>query len=253
VEVVATANGHMLLLDGPVSIVTQVRLTDPRYVLKNALGRHKLLGIDPNPTPATNRLLDLLSGVLSLRCGPQLDYALAVDWYKSPVDGVAPKNWPNTPTGDLVHRGKYWYKAAADSARLRECGLALVDRLVPVINQHPLLDHLDAVAAVPGHDSKVVSFGSRLADAVARRLRKPFVRCGALAEFRPPAKSLDLADRSSMIDGQFVCTERLDRQSLLIIDDVFGSGSTTAETARALREAGATRVASLCAVRTMRS
>jgi adenine/guanine phosphoribosyltransferase-like PRPP-binding protein len=253
VEVVPAANGHLLLLDGPASVVTQVRLTDARYTSSWARGRHQLLGGGPGPTQATNKLLELLGEVLSLRCGPQLDFALAVDWYKSPIDGVDSKDWPNTATGELVHRGKYWYKTAVQSAKLRACGRALVERLVPVVRRHPLLEHVDAVVAVPGHDAKVVNFGGRLAHAVALELPKPFVRCGAVAEFRPQAKALDLAKRAAMIDGQFVCTERLDGQSVLIVDDVFGSGSTAEETARALRAAGAARVACLCAVRTMRS
>ncbi|WP_291418817.1 phosphoribosyltransferase family protein [Actinophytocola sp.] len=91
-----------------------------------------------------------------------------------------------------------------------------------------------------------------LAAAVARRLDKRLVRCAALADFRTPAKSLDPAGRASVIDNQFVCREDLSGLSLLIVDDVYGSGSTVAETARAVRAAGAVQVASLCAVRTMR-
>jgi hypothetical protein len=253
VEVVPTATGHMLQVGGPASIVTQIRLTDLRYTQMESLGRHRLRGVGQSPTRPVIQLLDLLRDVLSLPCGPQLDYALALDWYKKPIEGVVPTAWPNTPTGQLVKAGKYWYAASNHAVKQIQCGVKLVDRLLPVIGQHPLLNRVDAVAAVPGHDSKVVSFGGRLAAAVAKRLSKPVVRCGALSEFRPPAKRLDLAERAAMIDGQFVCAERLDGQSLLVIDDVFSSGSTAEETARALRAAGATRVASLCAVRTMRS
>jgi len=149
--------------------------------------------------------------------------------------------------------GKYWYKDLADVAKQRECGLALRDLLVEVVNRHPLLCDVAAIAAVPGHDSKILSFGARLAAAVARALGKPLVPCSSLTDFRPPAKGLDPDDRASMIRNKFACKEHVGGQSLLIVDDVYSSGSTADEAARALRVAGATQVASLCAVRTMKS
>jgi predicted amidophosphoribosyltransferase len=106
---------------------------------------------------------------------------------------------------------------------------------------------------VPGHDSKILSFGARLAAAVASALGKPLVPCSSLTDFRPPAKGMDPDDRASMVRNKFACNEHVGGQSLLIVDDVYSSGSTADEAARALHAAGATQVASLCAVRTMKS
>ena len=51
--------------------------------------------------------------------------------------------------------------------------------------------------------------------------------------------------------GQFRCPEDVFGQRILIVDDVRASGATAEETARALRAAGARRVASIAAIRTM--
>lgn len=233
-------------------IVKQARLTDPRYASISSPYFHKLRGPGAVPTEATSQLLELLSDVLTLRCGDELDYALALDWYKSPIEGCDPQAWPNTSTGDLVSQGKYWYKGQADAARLRVCGRALTRRLVKIVGRHPLLRDVTAIAAAPGHDVMILSFGARLAAAVAKDLDKPLVRCRSLVDFRRPLKGLDQRERASVIHNQFACDEDVDGWSLLIVDDVYSSGSTTDEAARALRAAGATRVSSLCAVRTMR-
>jgi hypothetical protein len=250
-------DGHYLRFRGPVGIVSQIRLTDPRYQVTTATerGQQILGGPGIAPPQKITSLLDLLSHhVLTVKCPEHVDFALALDWYKTPIDEQNPKDWPNTAVGELVHRGKYWYsKKPSEAAKQRECGLALVDRLQSVISNHPLLRGIGCVAAVPGHDAQVVSFGARLAASVAQTLKTQLVPCSALAEFRTPAKNLGLTERVAVITNQFVCHYDLTGWSMLIIDDIFSSGSTVAETARALRAAGATRVASLCAVRTMRS
>lgn len=252
VDVVRTVNGHVLQFRAPAGAVRQIRLTDQQYTPMESAYR-KLQGVGAAPTQATSQLLALLGDVLTLPCGDELDYALALDWYKSPIDGLAPSAWPNTETGDLVHRGKYWYKDPADVAKQKKCGLALVALLVEVVKRHPLLCDVAAIAAVPGHDSKILSFGSRLAAAVASTLGKPLVRCSSLTDYRSPAKSLDPAVRADKIRNKFACNEHVGGQSLLIVDDVYSSGSTADEAARALRAAGATQVTSVCAVRTMKS
>jgi adenine/guanine phosphoribosyltransferase-like PRPP-binding protein len=253
VEIVPDVYGHVLQFRAPTGAVAQIRLADQRYRPLKSLGSPRLQGVGARPMRAIDQLLALLSDVLTLPCGDELDYALALDWYKSPVEGHSPQEWPNTSTGDLVHRGKYWYRSSSNAGHQRECGLALVELLVQVVDQHPLLRDVDSIAAVPGHDSKILSFGARLAAAVANVLGKPLVRCHSLTAFRPPAKGLEPSKRAALIHNQFACNKELGGQSLLIVDDVYSSGSTAAEAARAMRAAGATQVASLCAVRTMKS
>jgi len=255
-EVSATPPGHHVLrLRWPSGCDHPAALADSRYVdigLGSSPAARTLRGVGLAPLPRTLSLIDLLSRVLTLPSGSDVDFALALDWTKTPVEGVDPTQWPSTQIYDLVRRGKYGLRDPRDEPERRQVGLELVRRLCTVIDEHPLLRAVDAIVAVPGHDAKQVSFGGRVATTVALHRGARLVRCSSVAPFRTPAKDLDPKVRASIIDGQFRCLEGLDEQTVLIVDDLYGSGTTVGEAARAARAAGAVRVASLCGVRTMR-
>jgi hypothetical protein len=109
-----------------------------------------------------------------------LDFVLALDWYKKPVEGIASTGWPNTETGELVHLGKHRYKTTGD--RQAEVGRLLMKEVSAVIQGHPLLRKADVVLDVPGHDAERVSFGSRMAATVARDFGTPKIRVKATNE-----------------------------------------------------------------------
>jgi predicted amidophosphoribosyltransferase len=71
-------------------------------------------------------------------------------------------------------------------------------------------------------------------------------------DFRSPAKNLAPHERAKALRNQFSVTEDLTGRSVLIVDDVYRSGVSIAETARAAHAAGAETVQALCAVRTLR-
>jgi hypothetical protein len=195
-------------------------------------------------------LLAVLGTTLTLSCPATLDFVLALDWYKEPVDGVPATSWPNTETGELVHLGKYRYRADGD--RQTEVGRLLMQKVSAVIQGHPLLRNSDVVLDVPGHDTERVSFGSRMAATVARDFKLPKIRVKARDKFRAEAKSLDPSQRMKVLTGQFSIANDLQGQTGLIVDDVFHSGASMGETARAARAAGASQVFGICAVRTRR-
>lgn len=188
--------------------------------------------------------------MLTFRCPTTLDIALALDWYKEPVDGVPSSSWPNTEIGELIYRGKYRYKTDGD--RQTEVGRLLMQKMSAVIREHPVLRKADVVLDVPGHDTQRVSFGSRMAATVARDFQMPKIRVKSRDKFRAEAKSLDLPERAKVLTGQFSITNNLENQTALIVDDVFHSGASMGETARAARDAGARSVLGICAVRTRR-
>ncbi len=256
-EAVAEPPGrHLLRLRCPEGVVRQIRLLDPSYVRSGSglvPAGAELRGRGLEPRSATVRLVDLLGRVLTLPCAKDVDFAIALDWTKAPEHGVDPTLWSSTPTYDLIKRGKYWYKDERWVASLKEVGSALAELLGSAIDQHPLLGAVDAIAAVPGHDAKQLSFGQRLAHAVAQRQNIELIRCTCVTPFRTPAKNLTQEQRAAVINGQFRCSRDLTDRRVLIVDDIYSSGTSVSETARALRVAGAVRVASLCGARTLTS
>lgn len=159
-------------------------------------------------------------------------------------------SWPNSVVGDLVNRGKYRYRL--DDAKQKEVGRTLVDLVCDVVTRHPLMQGVDVILDVPGHDASQVSFGSRMAATVARDLNKQRVRVRSRDEFRTPSKNLDPVQRADVISNRFYVESAIEGGIALVVDDVFRSGDSMNETARAALEAGASAVYGICAVRTMR-
>lgn len=247
--------GHFLSLRTADAVVAQLLKFAPDYSPRQ---------LPPNPLmtwthvfwspsalrPDVAELLAVLGTTLMLSCPVTLDFVLALDWYKKPVDGVSATSWPNTETGELVHLGKYRYKTDGD--RQAKVGLLLMQKVSAVIQGHPLLKKADIILDVPGHDIERVSFGSRMAATVARDFEIPKIRVRARDKFRAEAKSLDPSQRAKVLAGQFSIADDLKGQTVLIVDDVFQSGASMGEAARAARDAGANRVFGICAVRTRR-
>jgi hypothetical protein len=61
----------------------------------------------------TRDFLKLLKSVISLPNPTGIKTALALDWYKQPIDGLDAHSWPNTGIGELVSKGKYKYPTHA--------------------------------------------------------------------------------------------------------------------------------------------
>ncbi|MGB8198172.1 MAG: hypothetical protein WCF33_00490 [Pseudonocardiaceae bacterium] len=247
--------GHFLWLRTADTIVAQLRTLAPDYSPRQVPPNLRAVWTHLFWSPGAHRLdvaelIAVLSMTLTLPRPPALDLVLALDWYKEPVDGVPAIGWPNTKTGELVSRGKYLYKTDGD--RQRQVGLLLTRTMSVVIQGHPLLRKADIVLDVPGHDVERVSFGSRMAATVARDFKLPKIRVKVRDKFRAEAKSVDPAQRARILAGQFSIAHDLHGHTALIVDDVFQSGVSMGETARAARAAGANRVLGICAVRTLR-
>jgi hypothetical protein len=244
-----------LWLRGPAEVVHQVKATDPFYIdlavppPERLLWTHVLRA--PGPlTHDVRQLLDILKQVLIIPPPLQAEVVLALDWYKQADANVRPFDWPNTSDGQLVHFGKYRY--APGSEEQARVGRQLAGRLASVVQLHPILRNVPTIVDVPGHDSRLrVSFGSRAAT-VASRLGKRMVKTQARLAFRPPAKSADQEMRAAVISGQFFFSEPISG-AVLIVDDVYRSGISLSEVAKAAREAGAGTAFGLCGVLTMRA
>ncbi|MGH3938035.1 MAG: hypothetical protein ACRDTG_05270 [Pseudonocardiaceae bacterium] len=162
-----SGRGHRLQVHTAQDIVEQlVALRGPAYIEERSRHTdwtHEL--VSPHPVdPSALGLLHLLSRVLTVHRPRYLNLTLALDWYKQPAESG---KLLNTKVGDLVSRAKYRW---ADPHEIIECGHALTDNLVGVIQQHPLLAVTDVVISVPGHDCDQVAFSQRLGASVAAAL-----------------------------------------------------------------------------------
>jgi hypothetical protein len=252
--------GTLLWLRGPAEVARQVQAAAPEYqscpLSSDAIAKgwtHVLLAPQAVPEPPSVRpeiwqLLTLLTEIVSVPISPTVDFALALDWYKKP-EGEDPYDWPNTEVGDLVSAGKYRYRYQAEPQAV--AGRALTGRLCDAIGRHAILRDASIILDIPGHDSQRVSFGSRLAAAVARGLGLPMSRVGTKSAFRPESKNLGRAQQS-LLQDEFIVDEIARGQSVLIVDDVIRSGVSMSAVGQTARIAGARSVLGICATRTMR-
>jgi len=253
-EVAADRRSHRLLLRASAEIASQfVRIAGGGYGPASHTGSSSegwthCIQAPGLPAATTRELADLLSEVITLPSVESVDFAIAMDWYKIPADGVDPREWRNTPDGERVHVGKYW--TSSPDARA-EAGRSLVRRLVAVVGRHPVLASADVVVAVPGHDRTYLSFGEQIAGSVSGVLGRPLVKVMTPHEFRPPAKDLPTGGNKA-VRSAFSVAENLSGATALIVDDVLHTGGTMSAVGSAVMRAGASRACGLVAVRTMR-
>lgn len=119
-------------------------------------------------------------------------------------------------------------------------------------------DDCDVVVPVPLHPSRLKWRGfnqaALLGAAVARRLGRP-LDVGSLVRVHPtpPQTTQDHDERERSVRRAFVVTRpaRVAGRRVLLVDDVMTTGATANECARALRGAGARRVAVLTLARAL--
>ena len=105
----------------------------------------------------------------------------------------------------------------------------------------------DLLIPIPLHPSKQRKRGFNQAEYLARRLGERLkipVASGLLRKTRRTRsqKKLDSRERRENLKGAFETTERADGLAVLLIDDVYTTGSTMDAAAECLRNAGAAKV-----------
>jgi hypothetical protein len=238
-------------------VALQITALEPEYrvapeaVAGGVTWTHALISPRPEPSASVVTLLGLLGDVISLPELEFVDFAMALDWYKIPEEGVDPRLWANTPDAELVREGKYLNPYNAELQA--KAGLALVERLCGVISRHTVLQRCTVVLDIPGHDASRVSFGSRLAHTVAIRHGWPFIKVRSRLPFRPPAKNREPSNQVHITPEQLIVPDQVNGHAALIVDDVFRTGQSMRAVGAAARRLGAGKIFGLCCVRTMRA
>jgi len=114
----------------------------------------------------------------------------------------------------------------------------------------------DCIMPVPLHAARLRQRGFNQALALARRVGKLWqvpVEAETLIKARQtkPQTMLPLVERQRNVRSAFACTRRLHGAKVLLVDDVYTSGSTAHECARVLRRNGAGQVDVLTLARTL--
>lgn len=149
-----------------------------------------------------------------------------------------------TDLGELVYRAKYCDDRSALEdlkTRVRHCALQL-RRLSP--GTHALCD-VTAVAAVPCNPPKLRSVPHEVVGAIASAFRVYDISASlAKVKVTPAAKFNPVHHPDA-----YRVDRRLDGERVLLVDDLFHTGTTLESVASQLRAAGADRVVGLCITR----
>jgi ComF family protein len=182
---------------------------------------------DPCPRCAANKALG------PCECRPGIDF---------PFDRAYSLFDFEDPVRSVLHHVKY--------AGKKHLAFDLALRFAPLAQQE-FFEGIDGVVAVPLHVSRRRKRGYNQADYLARGLaeerRLPLFE-GVLTRVRKTATqtTLNRPARRKNMKGAFAvpsgASERIRGASLLLIDDVMTTGSTTGEAAKALLHAGAASV-----------
>jgi len=244
-----TSARRRLYICGPEEAMVQIRLASVGNFVEFKLSDNRLAefthaleyshGIPANVLT----LVEQLESLLTLKSTKHLDFAVTLDWYKIPSDDQPADQWPNTPTAELVRRGKYYQ---LDSQNL-QASQTLALELTDVINAHPLLANAPILATVPGHKADGKSFGETVAKLVAKKTGKKLVLTESIGGPRPQAKE----ESGRELENAFKFPAPVTGEAI-ILDDVYRTGTSLRAAALAARQAGAHRVYGLTAVRTMR-
>lgn len=166
------------------------------------------------------------------RAHPRFDFAISFGSY----DGALRR---------LVHLFKYEQLQPAASILGRKLGEAIVSR--NLVSEDPIL-----VVPVPLHKSKRRQRGFNQSESLAQSALKHLERSrfelhtGNLRRVRPTVSQTGLTrhQRRENVRGAFMVTvpERVCARTVLIVDDVYTTGTTLNECARVLRAAGAKQV-----------
>jgi len=145
------------------------------------------------------------------------------------------------PVEEMIHRFKYGRKVHL----CRPLGLMAAVRLADFTAEHAP----DLLMPVPLHRKRLRERGFNQALLIARILARewdlPLAMAGLVrARWTIPQVRLSAAERAQNVRGAFAVADpgAVARKRILLVDDVFTTGSTVDECARVLRRAGASEV-----------
>lgn len=200
--------------------------------------------LPPGGSEEVERLLSLVSKSLTIEDSLEESHALA---YHQDQDEATGGLKPSA-LGRLVSSAKY--------KGLRRPREQIGEALADFIRTHPRYARAEAIACAPSHETgRSPGLAGRLVKQLTETLgirRVEIIR----ASNRPPQKGIIDEDRQAGVRkrlanqrGSMRVDDHLDGAAVIVVDDLYGSGATMEEAARALKEAGAREVLGLTATK----
>jgi hypothetical protein len=202
-------------------------------------------GASPQQIKCLQEFLNLLKEILVLRRNKnlekhftdELDQCFALDFNLGDPETY-------TGVGTLEYEAKYKEnRKAADK---------LAELLAAICSKHPNLKDVDHITAIPGNPGK----NYHLPDLLVKRLGKHLGRNTGLdlrkTKRTPQLKNLTFKQKINTLKNVFSLNEDVKDQSILLVDDLYQSGTTMWTLARFLKENGAERVYGLACVKSWR-
>lgn len=142
---------------------------------------------------------------------------------------------------EMVHRFKF--------GRCKFTGKVLGDLLAKRISTYSPYRKAHFIIPVPIHFFREWKRGFNQAEILAERISKkleiPILPALKRIKYTPPQSLLRQKERRTNLQGAFglgVSTHLLRRKNIILVDDVFTTGSTLSECAKVLRKCGARRI-----------
>ena len=165
------------------------------------------------------------------------------------------EEWPRTAIGELVYKAKdYGGRHAFGDV---EAATAIHDRVVEFIENHPRYSRSDALVAAPSSaPEKKYTLPRAIAEAVSKSTGKMLLVAERIRSI-PAQKEYDEeaagVSRAALQNGSVALRDNVDGRTIIVLDDLYETGSTMVEVARACRASGAASVLGLAFVKNAKS
>ena len=161
------------------------------------------------------------------------------------------EEWFRTRIGELVYKGKDYVGRYA--VRDVEAATAIHDRVVEFIDRHPGYSRSDALVAAPSSaPEKKYTLPRAVAEAVSKSAGKRLLDADRIRSI-PAQKEYDAeaagVSRADLQRGSVALPRDVEGRAVIVLDDLYETGSTMVEVARACRAGGAASVLGLAFVK----
>lgn len=199
-----------------------------------------------HPTIEPSTIDDPVAAYLSRSHPRPLDGPWKVGWALGFHSSFAGADWGRSGVGELTYRLKY----RGDASALKP----LVEEAMKLCGEHPELSQVDALVPVPPSTSRAVDPVTLFCGSMAKALDLPVLRCVERTRPTQPQKEMHtLAQKRANVADVFTVNASLAGKRVLLIDDLYDSGATLDEVAKALTRSGAWSISVLTLTRTIHS